>query len=88
MSDTSNPLAEALPNSLDELMSRPSIDLIREDEARGEPRNIMTIVSALRVERERWRIAEAAGAVKAPKPAKAGGKPAASLADLGLDDGQ
>ena len=73
------PLAEAAPESLDELFSRDPLKLQQQD--------IRNIINQLRDQRARWRAAEASGATRAPKlkstsPKKAVGT--SSLEDLGL----
>jgi hypothetical protein len=72
---TASPLAEASPSSLDEYFSRNPRSMSDED--------LRVIVKELRRQRERWKVAEAAGAVRAPKAPKT--KQAVSLADLGLE---
>lgn len=72
-----NPLAGVSPATLDELFNRDPLSLGKQD--------LMTIVAALRAERERWGAAEASGAKHATKAkAPAGDKPKATLASLGL----
>jgi hypothetical protein len=73
---TSNPLAEAKPQSLDEIFSSDPLGL-------GE-REFETVIRALREEAARWAIAEAAGKRSAPKVPKEAAKPGLSLDDLGL----
>jgi hypothetical protein len=82
-----SPLAEADAQSLEVLMSRDPFEMIVEDDSEvasaREARNFPTIVAALRRQREAWKRAEATGATKAPKAAKA--KVTTSLEDLGLE---
>ena len=75
-------LAQADAQSLEVLFSRDPFEMIVEDEKGA--RNFETIVAALRRQRAAWKAAEAAGATRAPKAAKA--KVTTSLAELGLDD--
>lgn len=78
-SSAMSPLAEASPESLDELFSRDPLKLQDQD--------IEAIVKALREQRTRWRAAELAGATRAPKAAAPKVKPTKvdiSLKDLGL----
>ena len=85
-----SPLAEADARSLEELFSRDPFEMLAEDEcerkAGREPRNFPTIVAALRRQRENWKKAEQAGAVKGAAKAPRASKVQVSLADLGLDD--
>lgn len=87
MSDASTPppqpssqevLAEAVPDSLDELFSRDPFTMSVDD--------FKAIAAALRVQRANWKIDEAKGARKPAKPAKpAAGNLDVSLKDLGLE---
>lgn len=80
-----SPLAEASPESLDELFSRDPLKLQTADLTR--------IIETLRTQRQRWRDAELSGATRAPRAAKSATPPApktkltpgATLADLGLE---
>lgn len=77
-----SPLAEAVPESLDELFSRDPLSLTQQD--------LDKIIANLREARARWAAAEASGAKSAPRSAKAAAgpkvaaKPGMSLDDLGL----
>ena len=73
-------LAAADAMSLEVLFSRDPFEMLVEDE--GGARNFETIVAALRRQREAWKRAEANGATRAPKAAKA--KVSTTLDDLGL----
>ena len=85
-----SPLAEADARSLEELFSRDPFEMLAEDSAEvraNRPaRNFPTIVAALRRQREAWKKAEAAGAIKGPAKAPKAAKVQVSLADLGLED--
>ena len=74
-----SPLAEAAPESLDELFSRDPLKLQTQD--------LQKIIDVLRAARERWRGLEMTGATRVPKakaPPKTVLDPAATLKDLGL----
>lgn len=75
-----SPLSEALPESLDTLFSRATLDLTEADVAK--------IVARLRAERVNWAQAEAEGSTRSRGKAKAQPKAPADTAmtldDLGL----
>lgn len=75
-SNSEQPLVEVSPDSLDELMARDPLDLTKSD--------LETIVAALREQRKIWRVAEAAGAKKAPK--SKGASPNITFKDLKIED--
>lgn len=80
-SPDANPLAEANPNSLDELFSRDPLGLQDVD--------LAIIVKELRRQREAWKLAEANGKTSAPKAKPAAkAKPGANpkLASLSAED--
>lgn len=74
-----SPLAEAVPESLDDLFSKDPLQLTVSDRA--------LIVASLREARVRWDLAEASGKRSAPKlkaTPKAAADPKINLEDLGL----
>jgi hypothetical protein len=89
--DTSSPLSEASPSSLDEQFSRDPLLMMKEDDdaiaAGRTPPNFPRIVEELRAQRERFLAAEASGKkpgsrshIASPKAAKT----PTTLEDLGL----
>lgn len=72
-----SPLAEADPQSLNEIMNRDPLEYSRQD------RDV--IVAELRRMRSKWLLEEAAGKTRATKPKKEGdAKSIMTLGDLGL----
>jgi hypothetical protein len=88
MTDTADisPLAEAEVGSLDELFARLDGHIqARTLNLPNAQRDLASVVTELRRQREAWAKAEASGATRAPKPKKAP-QAATTIDDLGLDE--
>ena len=82
-----SPLAEAEVGSLDELFARLDAHIqARTLNLPNAQKDLASVVTELRRQREAWAKAEASGATRAPRGPKRAPQAATTLDDLGLDD--
>ena len=83
---TASPLAEAEVGSLDELFARLDAHIqARTLNLPNAQKDLASVVTELRRQREAWAKAEASGATRAPRAKKVAAT-TTTLDDLGLDD--